>query len=177
MYTLQVSVTDDDGATATAKTMVIVYDPQGGFATAGAYFQSPAGALGSDPSATGRMRLQMNPQYQHDEAGPALSGGRVSVTLDGGALTLDSTRLDWLVVTPDAKVAVKGEATVNGAAGYGFVVYGHDDPAKVRVVVWPLSGGANPGSANLYDNRRGMDYDLDRFDPQPLDGGSLQVHA
>jgi hypothetical protein len=22
----------------------------------------------------------------------------------------------------------------------------------------------------------GMDYDLGRFDPQPLDGGSLQVH-
>lgn len=177
MYTIEVSVTDDDGATATAKTMVVVYDPDGGFATAGAQFTSPVGALSSDPLVAGRMKLQMNPKYKPHEPGPVLTGGKVSATLDGGAFSLDATRLDWLVVTPDAKMAVKGVGTVNGVAGYGFIVYGYDDPAKVRIVTWPLSSGANPGTANLYDNRRGGDYDLDRADPQDLDGGSLQVHV
>ncbi|RKN20847.1 hypothetical protein D7147_08435 [Micromonospora musae] len=176
MYTIEVTVTDDDGASATAKTMVVVYNPQGGFVTSGANFASPAGALSSNPTAAERMRVQLNPQYQQGEPGPALSGGRVSATLDGGAFTLESTKLDWLVVAPDAKAAVKGEATVNGTAGYGFVAYGYDDPAKMRLVVWPLSSGPNPGTSILYDNRRGTDYDLDRADPQPLDGGSLQVH-
>ncbi|HEX6686452.1 MAG TPA: NucA/NucB deoxyribonuclease domain-containing protein [Candidatus Limnocylindrales bacterium] len=176
MYTVEVRVTDDDGATATAKTLIVVYDPQGGFATAGAHYFSEAGALRSSTGASGKMRVEMNPQYQQNEAGPSLSGGRVSLNFDGGAFALQSTRLDWLVVTPDAKVAVKGEGTVNGVGGYGFVAYGYDDPSKLRVVVWSLADGPNPGSSSMYDNRIGGDYDLDLANPQVLDGGSLQVH-
>lgn len=82
-----------------------------------------------------------------------------------------------MVVTPDNKVAVKGTATIDGQAGYGFVAYGYDrDPDSFRLVVWPLSAGSYPGEQTLYDNRPEGDYDLDRFTPQSLAGGSIQVH-
>ncbi|MGW5671083.1 NucA/NucB deoxyribonuclease domain-containing protein [Micromonospora sp. NPDC003776] len=176
MYTIKTVVTDDDGASVEAKTMVVVYDPQGGFATSGAYYNSPTGAYAADRQAGGRTRLEMNPQYQHNEPGPSLTGGRVAATFDSGAFSLQSTSLDWLVAAPDGKIAVKGKGTVNGTAGYGFVIYGYQDPAKVRIVVWDLANGPNPTGAVTYDNRGGIDFDLDLADPQDLDGGSLQVH-
>ncbi|MBQ0904550.1 PKD domain-containing protein [Micromonospora sp. U21] len=176
MYTIKLTVTDDDGGSATAETMVVVYDPDGGFATSGAHLDSPAGSLTSDPQASGRLNVQMNPMYKPGDTGPVPGGGRISTSLQGAGMVLESTALSWLVITPDYKVAVKGVGTVNGASGYGFIVYGYDDPDRLRLVVWPLSAGENPGSTKLYDNRAVGGWDLDVADPQPLSGGSLQVH-
>lgn len=155
---------------------MIVYDPNGGFSTEGGFFNSPAGALTADPSAADKLTLEFNPDYLPGDTGPTVSGGKVSATLHGSAFSLDSTTLDWLVVTPDDKVAVKGTGTVNGQPGYGFVAYGFNNPDKVRLVVWPLSSGPYPQQTLTYDNRAGADYDLDLSNPQPLDGGSLQIH-
>ncbi|MGW5667871.1 NucA/NucB deoxyribonuclease domain-containing protein [Micromonospora sp. NPDC003776] len=176
MDTIAVTITDDDGDSETSHSMIVVYDPDGGFATTGAWLDSPAGALTAKPTATGRLHVTLNPMYKPDETGPAPGGGKVSASLDGTDFALDSTALEWLVVTRDAKVAVKGTATVNGQAGYGFVAYGTDDPDKLRLVVWPLSAGNHPGEDTLYDNRPLGDYDLDLADPQPLGAGSVQVH-
>ncbi|MEU0155358.1 PKD domain-containing protein [Micromonospora fulviviridis] len=177
MYTISTGVTDDDdGVADAASVMVIVYDPQGGFATQGGFLNSPAGALIDDPAATGKLTVELNPKYLPGETGPVPGGGKVAASLQGAALDLDSTALEWLVVTVDQKVAVKGTGTVNGVPGYGFVAYGTDTPDAVRLVVWPLSAGQYPQETLLYDNRGKAGYDLDVSDPQPLDGGSLQVH-
>jgi hypothetical protein len=176
MYTIKATVTDDDGGANSTTTMVVVYDPRGGFSTVGGWLDSPAGALTTDPTATGRLHFTMNPMYGPHDEGPVPSAGKISATLDGAAFSLESTAFDWLVVTADNKVAAKGTATVNGVAGYGFVAYGNADADSIRLVVWPLSAGANPGQATLYDNRPQADYDLDLADPQPLGGGSVQVH-
>jgi hypothetical protein len=156
--------------------MVIVYDPDGGFATAGAYLDSPAGALVSTPDAAGRLHVQLNPKYRPGDPGPAARGGKVSAKLSSTSFSLDSTTVDWLVVTPSGTVAVKGTATVNGESGYGYVAYGYDDPDKLRLVVWSLSEGAYPATSVTYDNRKGSDYDLDLANPQELSGGSFQAH-
>jgi len=80
------------------------------------------------------------------------------------------------VITPDGKAAVKGKATVAGQGGYGFVLYGHDEPDKLRLIVWPLSQAPYPGGLPTYDNRRVNEFDIDRFDPQAVTGGNITVH-
>ncbi|HET8662419.1 MAG TPA: PKD domain-containing protein [Micromonosporaceae bacterium] len=177
MYTIRLTVTDDDTDLDTSTTMVIVYDPDGGFPTAGAHITSPVGALTSQPDTSGELHFQFDPMYRDDDGNPAPEGGKANARLDGTTFDLDSTTLEWLVVTLDDKVAVKGTATIDGRPGYGFVAYGYDDgPDSYRLVVWPLSAGPYPGEQTLYDNRPDGDYDLDRATPQPLTGGSIQVH-
>jgi hypothetical protein len=122
------------------------------------------------------VKTQFNPHYHPADEGPAPRIGKVSASLHGAPFSFDSTTLDWLVVTDDGKVAVKATGKLNGQPGFGIVAYGFDDPDAVRLVVWPLSAGPYPQEILVYDNRNGTDYDLDLSDPQPLDGGSLQVH-
>ncbi|MCO1597065.1 PKD domain-containing protein [Micromonospora sp. RHAY321] len=177
MYTISTGVADDDdGIADAASVMVIVYDPEGGFSTQGGFLDSPAGALTGAPNVAGKLTFTFNPKYLPGEAGPVPGGGKVSASLQGASFDLDSTALEWLVVTLEDKVAVKGTGTVNGVPGYGFVAYGFDDPDASRLVVWPLSAGQYPQDTVLYDNRGTAGYDLDMSDPQPLAGGSLQVH-
>ncbi|TXK40057.1 hypothetical protein [Nonomuraea sp. C10] len=106
----------------------------------------------------------------------APGGGKVSARLTGTDFDLDATELEWLVITPDGKAAVKGKATVAGRSGYGFVLYGHDEPDRLRLVVWPLSQAPYPGGPPAYDNRRVDEFDIDRFDPQTVTGGNITVH-
>jgi hypothetical protein len=88
-----------------------------------------------------------------------------------------STEIEWLVVTPDRKVALKGASRAPGRDDLGFVIYGDaTDPNRFRIVVWPLALNAFPEDALVYDNRPGASYDLDVADPQPTAGGSIQVH-
>nr|BFE83233.1 hypothetical protein GCM10020093_058340 [Planobispora longispora] len=71
MYTIKLTVTDDDGGSGAAEVMVVVYDPDAGFVTSGARIDSPTGALTGDPGHTGRGSFQFNPKYRpHDEARP-----------------------------------------------------------------------------------------------------------
>jgi len=178
MYTINVTVTDDDGGADSKTVMVIVYDTDAGFATGAGFVNSPTGALVSDPNATGKLHFHLNARYHKSDQGPAPSGGKVSARLNGNDFSLHSTSLEWLVVVPDGKIAVKGTGTVDGHDGYGFVVYGYDaDPDSFRLVVWPLSSGPIPASNILYDNRLDTNYDLDLASPQNLAGGSINVHA
>jgi hypothetical protein len=184
MYTIKVKVTDDDGGVGSADVMVIVYDPDAGFATAAGQIDSPAsgeitsplGAL-ANSAAQGSAHFTFNPKYLPGDSGPVPSGGKVNFRL-GSDFQLGSTGLEWLVVTPDDKVAVKGVATVDGRAGdYGFVLYAYDaDPDRYRLVVWPLADGPIPAGNLTYDNRRGASFDLDQADPQAITSGSIQVH-
>ncbi|MGW6500253.1 endonuclease/exonuclease/phosphatase family protein [Nonomuraea angiospora] len=177
MYTIKLTVTDDDGGVGAAEVMVVVYDTDAGFITAGASFASPAGALAADPDSAGRGSFQFNPMYKPGDDGPVPGGGKVRFDLAGIDFNLDATELEWLVVTQDGKAATKGKGTVSGRPGYGFVLYGYDDPDKLRLVVWPLSAGPIPGETLTYDNRRTAGYDVDVAEPQGLASGSVQIHS
>ncbi|MFI6483580.1 PKD domain-containing protein [Nonomuraea sp. NPDC050663] len=170
MYTIKPRVADDDTGADTDTVMVIVYDPDAGSATAGGFIDSPAGALTADPAATGKAHFTFNPKYHKQDDGPAPSGGKVAFRLDGSGFSLTSRTLEWLVVTPDGKVAVKGVTET----GTRFVAYGYDDPDRFRIVAW--TGDPIPGQAVVYDNRPGVDYDLDLTEPQDTAGGSITIH-
>lgn len=172
MYTIKVSVTDDDGGTGTGEVMVIVYDPDAGFGTAGGTMDT----TGADGTA-GSARFQFNTQYAPGDEGPVPTKGKVSFRHDSGP-DFDSDAFEWLVVTPDNKVAVKGSGTLAGHTGrYNFVLYAHDStPDRLRLVLWPSSAGSVPGDTITYDVHRGASYDLDQAEPQPIRGGSMVVH-
>jgi hypothetical protein len=178
MYTIKPGITDDDGGIAEQlSVLVIVYDPDAGFATAGGHLPSAAGAVVGDPSAQGEGHFQFNPKYLPHDEGPVPSNGKVSFRVQGTSFDLDSTALEWLVVTTDDKIAVKGVGKVNGVDGFGFVAYGYDASTdRFRLVVWPLANGTYPQSTLTYDNRNGTDYDLDLADPQPIGAGSIHAH-
>jgi len=176
MYTINISVADDDGGTDNDRTMVVVYDPAGGFETAGGTFNSPAGALSSAPDVADRGHFQFNPKYRPHDAGPIATGGKFQFRLDGTTFAVDSTAFEWLVVTPDHKAAIKGLATVAGQSGFGFIAYSNDDPDRFRLIVWPLTDGPNPPAAPLYDSHRGARHDLDIAAPDPIAAGSIQIH-
>ncbi|MGW9137580.1 endonuclease/exonuclease/phosphatase family protein [Streptomyces sp. NPDC055681] len=177
MYTIRTSVTDDDGGTATAEVMVIVYDPDAGYVTGGGHFDSPAGALTASPGAAGRAQFTLNPKYLPGDTGPVPGTGKLAFQLDGTDFSFLSRDLEWLVVAETGGTAATGTAEINGQDGYGLVVYTTDDPDRYRLVVWELAKGAYPKDGNVvYDNRRGAGYDLDVADPQPVPDGSVQIH-
>ncbi|MEJ3745539.1 PKD domain-containing protein [Actinomycetes bacterium KLBMP 9797] len=186
MYTLTVKVTDDAGASDEATTMVVVYDPNAGFDNADGSFASPQGAWRAQPATTGVMNFHLTARYY----GPDKPTGTARAYLANTTLRLDAVEngLEWLVVTPDGKVAAKGIGTINGQSGYGFVYYGYDGcstgpvvacqpgPDKFRMVLWPLSSGPVPGNETLYDNRAGAGYDVDVTNPQQLGTGAVTIH-
>jgi len=108
---------DDDGGTDTQPVMVVVYDPDGGFVTAGGHFSSPAGALADDPQASGRAHFEFNPKYKKGDTGPSPSGGKVKFRLDFASFDLDAQTLEWLVVTSRRQGSRQGHGDDQRHAG------------------------------------------------------------
>ncbi|GAB3006719.1 hypothetical protein GCM10027184_75200 [Saccharothrix stipae] len=156
MYTIRTSVTDDDSGSDTAEVMVVVYDPDAGFATGGGHYSDP-----------GRTHFQFNPKYLPHDEGPVPGNGKVTVG------DVRSASLEWLVVTPDDKIAVKG---VMEGGTHGFVLYAYDDPDSLRLVLWPLAAGPHPTTVITRDTVKGASFDLDAARPRPIDNGSVQAH-
>ncbi|HEX6130342.1 MAG TPA: PKD domain-containing protein, partial [Actinomycetota bacterium] len=173
IYSVELEVTDDDGGVGTAATVdglpafVVVYDPSGGFVTGGGWILSPAGAYAASPTASGKATFGFVAKYK---PGANVPDGNTEFRFQGGGFDFRSTSYDWLVVA-GSKAQYRGEGTVNGAAGYGFLLTAYDgSPDRLRLKVWDAS------DAVVYDNRRGASDDVDGADPQALGGGSIVVH-
>jgi hypothetical protein len=150
MNTIDVKVTDDDGGSDAAQTMIVVYDPRAGLLTA--------------TGATGELGFSAVAKYPFISSTAPLGSVTLTVPVDNGKLTLVSTELEWLVITPEGRAAVKGST-----AEYGFL--GYAQAGKFRGVIWPLSEGVTSPNTPLYDSLPGGDWDLDRADPPPVTAG------
>ncbi|HZC27815.1 MAG TPA: PKD domain-containing protein, partial [Actinopolymorphaceae bacterium] len=170
MYSTGLRVTDDDGGSDAASTMLVVYDPTAGLAVGAGTVRSPAHALAGSGTSGAADFVALAKYLGADDTSPT---GGLSYALPGTSLGLSATKLEWLVITADGKAALKGSAKVDGQDGYGFVAYLQS--GGFRTVVWPTSQGSIPPATPLYDNRRGASYDLDSARPQPIDGGTTLV--
>jgi PKD domain len=136
MYTVTSTVTDDDGGVGRAPgVLVVVYDPAAG----------PVHASGPGFDVTAR----------YPQPSAAEPEGTVTYALPP-RLNLDlrnHQHLDWLVVTPDGRFAIKGTAEQGRGHRIGFVLYGS------RIVVW--DGAIPEGAPILYDSRPGASFDID----------------
>ncbi|WP_229068533.1 PKD domain-containing protein [Actinoplanes sp. DH11] len=191
MFTISTGVTDDDGGIAGEKTvMVIVYDPDGGWANVDGSYDSPAGALPGAPAAAGEGWLHLTGRYYPQDKSTPVGAARNWMP-PGSPYRFDiqGGTLEWLVVTPDGKVAAKTTGTLAGTSQrYGIVLYAYESctgatragacqngPDRVRTVIWPLSAGAYPTGDVFYDSRASAGYDVDVANPLSMRTGTTLI--
>lgn len=188
MFTIRTTVTDDDGGSGSADVMVVVYDPDGGWGTVDGSYDSPAGALPGSPAAVGAGWLHLTGRYYPQNKNTPHGAARNWLPVDPYRFDITGT-LEWLVVTPDGKIAAKATGTLAGSSErYGIVSYGYesctgatrpgacqDGPDRVRTVVWPLSKGSYPTGDVFYDSRASAGYDVDVADPLPMRTGATLI--
>jgi hypothetical protein len=152
--------------------LLAVYDPSAGFVTGGGWIDSPEGACnwtGCEYTTVGKATFGFVSKYHK---GASIPTGNTEFQFRAGNLNFASTNYEWLVVSQGgSRAQYKGYGTINGQAGYGFLLTALDEtPDKFRIKIWNTST-----NAVVYDNRMG---DADSGDTGTvLGGGSIIIHV
>lgn len=163
IYTITLTVTDDDGGTSasTYETMV-VYDPDQGFVSGAGSIDSAAGAYSPDPSLSGTASFAFVSRYVKGASAPA---GATQFRFKIADLNFASSSYDWLIVTGSDYARFKGVGSINGDGEYRFQIWaGDSDPDTFRIRIWTED---DSGVEHVvYDN--GID--------QEIRGGKILIH-
>jgi hypothetical protein len=147
----------------TACTMLVVYDPEGGFVTGGGWIDSPTGAYIPDPTLTGIASFGFVSKYKK---GASVPTGNTEFQFKVADLNFHSSSYQWLVVTGSDYAMFKGTGTINGEGNYKFMIWAGDgDPDTFRIKIWEEDEFGV--ETVIYDNQ----------DDQAIDGGSIVVHT
>lgn len=167
LYTVTLTVTDKDGGVGTASySRIVIYDANGGFVTGGGWFDSPAGAYGADPGATGKANISINAKYQKNRSLPT---GQTEFQFKAGGVDFHSTGYEWLVVSGN-RAQYRGTGKINGAGSYGFLLSMIDGTTdKVRLKIWDTTTGNV-----VYDTQWGAPDDA--APTTVMGGGSIVIH-
>lgn len=114
-----VDVTGNVGTSAVRQ--FVVYEPDGGFVTGGGWINSPAGAcnlVSCTAATTGKATFGFVSKYKK---GATIPTGETEFQFQAGGLTFKSSSYEWLVVA-GARAQYRGTGTVNGSAGYSFLL-------------------------------------------------------
>lgn len=172
VYTVSLSVVDDEGASGSAMTQLVVYDASAGFVTGGGWIDSPAGAYAPNPAVVGRATFNFQSNY---ERGATVPIGQTEFSLKLPNFSFRSSSYQWLVVS-GARAQCKGVGLVNGSGDYGFVLTAEDGKAgsrtdRFRIKIWNRATGET-----VYDNVRSAGDDIDSASPDAIGGGSIVIH-
>lgn len=167
VYHVLVTVTDDDGGSASGDFQyVVVYDPHAGFATGSGWINSPAGAYVANPTATGKGTYSFSSKYKNGQPLP-----QGSVSFQFGSLSFTSTSFDWMVIAGN-KAQCKGTGTIASSSDtFRFLLTATDGPDAFRIKIW----NATTGDV-VYDNVIGASDDIDSANPQAVGAGNIQIH-
>jgi PKD repeat protein len=176
VYTVLISVTDDDTGSISSKfEFLVVYDPTAGFVTGAGQINSPAGAYVADAALAGKATFGFASKYHR---GAAVPSGETEFRFHVANFSFQSTDYQWLVVS-GPKAQFKGSGRVNGANGYTFLITATDgDQAggggtdKFRIKIWNTETGIA-----LYDNVSGSLDDIDSANPQVIEAGQIVIHS
>ncbi|WP_415898195.1 PKD domain-containing protein [Neptuniibacter sp. QD57_21] len=174
VYTVTVTVADDDGASAQQTYQyVVVYDPSAGFVTGGGYINSPLGAYVADPNMVGKASYGFVARYKK---GKSVPDGQTQFQFKAGDLNFHSASYEWLVVA-GSRAQFKGDGTINGEGDYGFMLTAIDaainnsiDVDQFRIKIWDKASGAI-----VYDNLIGEADDTDSL--TSIAGGNIVIHT
>jgi len=176
VYTIKLTVTDDDGDSGESIFQyVVVYNPDGGFVTGGGWINSPEGAYTPDPSLTGKANFGFVSRYKK---GADVPTGETEFNFKVAYLNFHSELYDWLVVA-GARAQYKGAGTINGGGNYGFMLTAIDeeltpstDVDLFRIKIWN-----KVDDEVVYDNQMGAEDDAD-LNPSTTEigGGNIKIH-
>lgn len=185
VYTVRVTVTDDDDGSATAVfEYIVVYDPNGGFVTGGGWIDSPSGACkltDACQGATGKANFGFVSRYQK---GANVPTGETEFQFKAGNLNFKSSSYQWLVIS-GPKAQYKGYGTINGSGNYGFLltaidgqINGGGGTDKFRIKIWIINSNGTDSDV-VYDNQVSCSNGTsDTADPcTVLGGGSIVIHT
>jgi hypothetical protein len=172
VYTATLTVTDDDGGVTTSDSSTfVVYDPSAGFVTGGGSITSPEGADRDNLTESGKANFGFVSKYKK---GATVPTGQTEFQFKAGDLNFHSSSYEWLVVA-GARAQYKGDGTINGEAGYSFMltaidgqVTGGGDVDKFRIKIWGDNG-------IRYDNQTGDNTD-NATPSTEIGGGQIKIH-
>lgn len=158
VYKLQMNVTDQNNTTSYANTngdleaIIVIYDPNGGYAYGGGYFASPAGALKSNPNATGKVSYGFAMNYFKNSTLPK---GETQFEFKLGDLEYNALNFDYLSIS-GAKAQFKGTGKIiGGQSGINFIM---------TVIDGDLDGtGIDKIRMKIYNKKTGQVY----YDNEP----------
>jgi hypothetical protein len=176
VYKLQMNITDQTGVTSYANTqgdleaIVVIYDPNGGYTHGGGWYNSQAGALVSNPSATGKVSYGYCVNYYKNATNPK---GENQFEFKLGDFEYNALNFDYLVIQ-GVKAQFKGTGKItNGPSGIAFtmtVIDGELDGTgvdKVRMKIYNKTT-----NAVIYDNQPGAS---EAADPVAVVGASSTI--
>ncbi|MBT8049547.1 MAG: PKD domain-containing protein, partial [Gammaproteobacteria bacterium] len=176
VYTITLTLTDDDGGSDTAiYQFVVVYDPDGSFVTGGGTIDSPPGAYLPDTSLTGMANFGFVSKYKK---GANVPMGHTEFQFHAAGMDFKSTDYQWLVVA-GPRAQFKGTGTIKDMEGsYKFFltaidgeVNGGGGTDKFRIKIWDAADDDNM----IYDNQVGDDLDADPT--TVISSGSIVIHS
>jgi hypothetical protein len=169
LYTIGLTVTDDDGASDSSTfEVMVVYDPQVGSMTGGGWFDSPPGAYTDDPSSIGRGEFSFDVKYSK---GAQVPKGELRFVFGAANLDFYSNSYEWMTITGGSDALLAGRGTINGNSApdggpYRFMLWakdrgrGREDTFRIKIW-WGVPDQI------VYDN--GTDQEIAR--------GGIAVHA
>jgi hypothetical protein len=173
IFGLNLTVNDGYEDSTVASSMIVVYDPDGGFVTGGGWIISPGGAYAADSSLTGKASFGFVSKYKKGANEPTGNTDFQSETAD---LNFHASSYDWLVVAGN-KAKLKGTGTVNGSGNFGFMLTAVDNRKVLeakdtfRIKIWDK----DDRDALVYDNQEGIDDKA--YDGTAVRGGNIIVHT
>ena len=159
IYDVEVSLTSSD---ALAHAFLVVYNPDGGFATGGGWIMPENNGLNTYPNV--RANFGFNAKYKKGRP-----TGHIEFCYKDGYIDLKSSSIEQLVITGGKIAQFKGWASVNGVDGNWFFAKAIDngEPGKGNDVfdikVW--APGVDP-EGDYTDRAGGV-----------LQGGNIVVHT
>ena len=180
VYMVTLSMTDACGNTGTTPSidgspaMVVIYDPNSGFVTGGGWIMSPiVPALAQYMSVSGKANFGFVSKYKSGATTPT---GETEFQFQEGNLNFHSSTYDWLVVS-GAIAQYKGTGTINGVAGYSFLLTATDGQVsggggvdKLRMKILNTAT-----RAIVYDNKYGSDDTANGNNTVAIGGGSISI--
>lgn len=164
LFDLYVRGVQNDKKGCPLTTMLVVYDPAGGFVTGGGWIISPENDDYQYMQETGKATFGFVSKYLK---GAKIPTGNTEFQFKAGDLNFKSTSYEWLVVNKagaGGRAQYKGVGTINGAGPYKFMLWATDGaPDTFRIKIWE----EDSGELIVYDN--GVE--------QAIGGGSIVVHT
>jgi len=168
VYPITLTVSNDEGESdSIVFEYVVVYDPEGGFATGGGWIESPAGAYTADPDLSGKANFGFVAKYKK---GATVPTGNTEFQFHAGDLNFHSDTYDWLVIA-GTHCMIKGIGTINGEGSYKFILTAIDGELvgiggvdKFRIKIW-VEDEETSEEIIIYDNMS-----------TEISGGNIKIH-